>query len=162
MAAGKFQGADYLARAGEPRHPSELARHQCLLYLRGAAGQSWAFEKSGGRRASGASAASAARDAAPERVAVAVGGPLKANNSEVLREAALGGLGIALRPDFSAAEALSAGRLRRVLPGWLPRDFFGEHIYAIRPWSPQPPRAVQCLVDHLRQALGGGFLLPTW
>ncbi|MFO6420593.1 LysR family transcriptional regulator [Hylemonella sp. W303a] len=158
---------DYLARAGEPKHPAELARHQCLLYLRGAAGQSWAFEKSGGRRASGASAAlaalaaSAARDAAPERVAVAVGGPLKANNSEVLREAALGGLGIALLPDFSAAEALRAGRLRRVLPAWSPRDFFGERIYAIRPWSPQPPRAVQCLVDHLKETLGRGFALPV-
>ncbi|MGJ4749159.1 LysR substrate-binding domain-containing protein, partial [Leptospira sp. SA-E8] len=89
------------------------------------------------------------------------GGPIKANNSEVLREAALGGLGIALLPDFSAAEALAAGRLRRVLPAWQPRDFFGERIYAIRPWSPQPPRAVQCLVDHLRQALGSGFALPS-
>jgi DNA-binding transcriptional LysR family regulator len=149
---------DYLARAGEPRHPSELARHQCLLYLRGAAGQSWAFEKSSGRRASGASATG---DAGAERVAVAVGGPLKANNSEVLREAALGGLGIALLPDFSAVEALADGRLRRVLPGWSPRDFFGERVYAIRPWSPQPPRAVQCLVDHLKQALGSGFALPA-
>jgi DNA-binding transcriptional LysR family regulator len=143
---------DYLARAGEPRHPSELARHQCLLYLRGAAGQSWAFEKSTGRRVA---------DSNVERVAVAVSGPLKANNSEVLREAALGGLGIALLPDFSAAEALADGRLRRVLAGWLPRDFFGERIYAIRPWSPQPPRAVQCLVDHLKQVLGVGFTLPV-
>jgi DNA-binding transcriptional LysR family regulator len=142
---------DYLARAGEPRHPAELARHQCLLYLRGVAGQSWAFEKNMGRRAA---------DAEVDRVAVAVGGPLKANNSEVLREAVLGGLGIALLPDFSAAEALAAGRLRRVLPLWQPRDFFGERIYAIRPWSPRPPRAVQCLVDHLRRALGPGFKLP--
>ncbi|HWP13709.1 MAG TPA: LysR substrate-binding domain-containing protein, partial [Ramlibacter sp.] len=84
-------------------------------------------------------------------------GPLRANNSEVLREAVLGGLGIGLLPDFSAAAHLGPRQLVRVLPQWQPRGFFGERLYAIRPWSPQVPRAVQCLVDHLRQALAPGF-----
>lgn len=132
--------ADYLARHGSPVHPGELAGHPCLLYLRPGGGQqSWTFERGGGRRA--------------ERVAVRVDGPLRANNSEVLRTAVLGGLGLALLPDFSAADHLGAGQLVQVLPQWRPLGTFGDGIYAIRPWSPQVPRAVQCLVDHLKQAL---------
>ncbi|WP_119155495.1 LysR family transcriptional regulator [Caldimonas tepidiphila] len=135
--------AGYLRRRGVPRHPSELAAHDCLPYLRGGPAQ-WMFE----RGASGEE---------PERVSVAVGGPLRANNSEVLRDAVLSGLGVALLPDFSAAAALRAGRLRELLPDWRPVGFFGEGVYAMRPWSPQVPRAVQELVAHLRAALAAGF-----
>ncbi|HYF19888.1 MAG TPA: LysR family transcriptional regulator [Ramlibacter sp.] len=135
--------ADYLRRNGEPAHPSELAAHSCLLYLRGAGGQSWSFER--------------ATRKGPEQVIVPVQGPLKANNSEALREAVLGGLGIGLLPDFSAAAWLSPRQLVRVLPQWQARGFFGERIYAIRPWSPHVPRAVQCLVEHLRTSLKAGF-----
>jgi len=34
---------------------------------------------------------------------------------------------------------------------------FGEHLYALRPFSPQVPRAVQALVAYLRAALKDGF-----
>ena len=139
--------SDYLRRKGAPSHPSELASHQCLLYLRDGAGQSWSFEREGGRKNG-------------EQVIVPVNGPFRANNSEVLREAVLGGMGIGLLPDFSAAAHLGPRQLVRLLPQWQPRGFFGERLYAIRPWAPQVPRAVQCLVDHLRQAMAGGFQLP--
>jgi DNA-binding transcriptional LysR family regulator len=133
--------ADYLRRKGKPMHPSELASHPCLLYLRPGSGQSWTFERGGGRKT--------------ERVLVAVDGPLRANNSEALREAVLGGLGIGLLPDFSAAAHLGPRQLLPVLPEWRPVGFFGEGIYAIRPWSAHVPRAVQCFVDHLKATLGG-------
>lgn len=135
--------AAYLRRRGQPAHPSELGGHACLPYLREGAVQSWSFERGSGRKA--------------ERVVVAVDGPLRANNSEVLRAAVLGGLGIGLLPDFSAAGHLAPRELVVVLPGWRPLGFFGEGIYAIRPWAPQVPRAVQCLVDHLRAVFAGGF-----
>jgi DNA-binding transcriptional LysR family regulator len=72
-----------------------------------------------------------------------------------LREAALACLGIALLPDFSAQTALRAGKLVPVLPGWQPVGSFGEQLYAIRPFSPYVPRAVQALVAHLRAGFGG-------
>ncbi len=134
---------DYLRRHAPPAHPGELADHACLAYPRDTGSQAWSFERVVRRRT--------------ERVAVTVAGPLRANNSEVLRDAALAGLGIALLPDFSAAGPLSSGKLVAVLPAWRPLGFFGEGIYAMRPWTPRVPRAVQCLVDHLRQALAGGF-----
>lgn len=131
--------AAYLKRRGTPSHPSELASHDCLAYLRPGPAQ-WLFE-----------ASDKPRGREPQRVSVAVQGPLRANNSELLRDAVMSGLGIAQIPDFSAASAMRAGRLREVLPGWRPVGFFGDAIWAIRPWSATVPKAVQLLVAHLRE-----------
>ncbi len=143
--------ADYLARRGVPRHPSELAQHDGLLYLGGQRGQAqWTFARlpQGRRRLQ------------DERVGVNIQAKLRANNSEVLREALLAGLGIGLLPDFSvpAPEAL-AGRapLVPVLPDWQVQGFFGDRIYALRPWSPQVPAAVQALVAFLRESFQAGL-----
>lgn len=135
----------YLRRRGTPAEPQALAGHDCLHYPRPQETTAWRFERPGS-------------DGTTERVSVAVGGPFAANNSEALREAALAGLGIALLPDFSAQGALRAGKLLPVLPGWQPVGAFGEQLYAVRPYSPQVPRAVQALVGFLRAALvGWGF-----
>jgi len=99
----------------------------------------------------------ASRLRSKDRVTVPIAGALAANNSEALRDAALGGLGIALLPDFSAQAALQAGQLQVVLPGWTPVGSFAERIYAIRPYSAHVPRAVSVFVGHLRQALAPGF-----
>jgi len=138
--------AGYLRRKGMPEHPSQLADHDCLAYLRTGPAQ-WLFEQAERPRGS--------RER--ERVSVSVQGPLRANNSELLRDAVLAGLGVAQIPDFSVSAALQAGRLREVLPAWRPVGFFGDAIHVIRPWSRSTPRAVQALVDHLRAELAGGF-----
>jgi DNA-binding transcriptional LysR family regulator len=133
---------EYLQRRGTPEHPTDLARHDCLLYLRDGSAQSWsfAFEKAGSRKRG-------------ERVDVPVGGPFKANNSEVLRAAIVGGLGIGLLPDFSLLPDSSAesGSMVPVLPDWRPVGFFGDRIYAIRPGGVRASRAVECAIEHLRQ-----------
>jgi DNA-binding transcriptional LysR family regulator len=135
----------YLARRGMPEHPSELAEHECLLYLRDGGSPSWSFERR------------ERRGKAPERVSVPVRGPLRANNSEVLRDAAAAGMGVGLLPDFTAWSGAGPRELLPVLPQWRPVGFFGERLQAIRPWSPRTPRAVQCVIDHLRETLSRGF-----
>jgi DNA-binding transcriptional LysR family regulator len=129
---------EYLDRAGLPLHPADLANHACLVYLRGGPAQSWSFEKTLARRKS-------------ERVTVNVSGPFKANNSEVLREAIAGGLGIGLLPDFSAEPGNTKG-LAIVLPAWRPIGFFGDRIYAVRDGHARAPRTLQCMIDYLRRA----------
>jgi DNA-binding transcriptional LysR family regulator len=129
---------EYLKRRGMPQSPTDLVGHDCLLYLRDGPAQSWCFEKISARRRG-------------ERVSVAVVGPFKANNSEVLREAVRGGLGVGLLPDFSSAQELRAGTLVPVLPAWRPVGFFGERIYAVRPGGMRAPRTVHCAVEFLRQ-----------
>ena len=138
----------YLARRGVPTHPSELAAHDCLLYLGSHAG-SWTFVHS-------------AKKKSAEKVGVNISGSLKANNSEVLRDALQAGLGIGLLPDFSLPMlAKTKNQLVRVLPDWQVQGFFGERIYALRPWSAQVPKAVQCLVAHLRVSFAPGWQPST-
>lgn len=149
--------AGYLRRHGTPTHPGDLAEHHCLAYLRSGPAL-WMFERRAGSSEPKSKPKPALRsELETERTSVTVQGPLRANNSEVLRDAALAGSGIAQVPDFSAAAALRSKRLREVLPGWKPVGFFGDAIFAIRPWSPTTPRAVQLLVAHLRGALADGF-----
>ena len=137
--------AAYLKQRGTPVNPSDLSGHDCLLYLGGHAG-SWTFVRQGKRKAA-------------ERVGVNISGTLKANNSEVLRDALLAGLGIGLLPDFSIPQVTGKQPpLVQVLPEWQVQGFFGERIYALRPWSPQVPKAVACLVDHLRTDFAAGFM----
>jgi len=132
----------YLRRRGTPANPGDLAGHDCLHYLRPGDAPAWQL---------------APAEGGGQKVTVPVAGCFAANNSEALREAALAGLGIALLPDFSAQAALRAGKLVAVLPGWVPEGSFGDHLYAIRPYSPYVPRAVQALVGFLRDAMKGGF-----
>lgn len=158
----------YLARRGVPLHPSELASHDCLMYLQSSQVGNWNFVRHAAGKEQGKEPGKGKRKAAPtgaERVGVNVSGSLKANNSEVLRDALLAGLGIGLLPDFSLTADNAPGGsapLVEVLPDWQVQGFFGDHIYALRPWSSQVPKAVQCLVDHLRQSFGQNMGAPAW
>ena len=137
----------YLRRRGTPDTPAALSGHDCLHYPRAQDTPAWHFAD---RRAGGAGADG-------QRITVPVSGPLGANNSEALRDAAIAGLGIALLPDFSAQAALRAGKLVEVLPRWRPVGAFGEQLYAIRPYASHVPRAVAAFVAWLREALAAGF-----
>ena len=135
---------DYLQRRGAPADPQALAGHDCLGYRRAGGVLSWRFEPAGG----GA------------QVSVPIRGCFAANNSEALREAAIGGLGLAVLSDFTAQRALLDGLLVPVLPDWRPVGLFGDSLCAIRPYSPTVPKAVQVFVAWLRDALKEGFPLP--
>ncbi|HQC81261.1 MAG TPA: LysR family transcriptional regulator [Accumulibacter sp.] len=100
---------DYLRRRGEPRHPGDLAAHECLLYLPGQRG-GWSFEVDG------------------KTLLFPVSGRLRANNGEVLLDAAVRGLGIVAQPTFLCAAAVQAGAVRPIL-GDYPMPELG--IYAL-------------------------------
>jgi len=133
----------YLRRRGVPEAPADLGAHDCLHYPRAQDTPAWHFETR--------------KPSAAPRVTVPVSGPLAANNSEALRDAAIAGLGIALLPDFSAQSALQAGKLVEVLPKWQSVGAFGDRLYAIRPYATHVPRAVTAFVSWLRAELAAGF-----
>lgn len=143
---------EYLRRRGMPATPADLAAHDCLHYPRARDTPAWHFEPV-------RAAADDVVDPGPvaSRVTVPVSGPFAANNSEALRDAAIGGLGIALMPDFSAQEALQSGVLVEVLPQWQPVGAFGTQMYAIRPYATHVPRAIAVFVAWLRETLQPGF-----
>ncbi len=123
---------DYLARFGEPRHPDELARHQCLCYSL-AMRSSWPFVIDGEVRS------------------VAVSGGFCANNGEALQDAAVRGAGIVYQPTFLAAGALRDGRLKAILRDYPAPEF---HLYAAYPGNRFVPQRVRAFVEFLADKLG--------
>ncbi|MEO0421465.1 MAG: LysR substrate-binding domain-containing protein [Pseudomonadota bacterium] len=89
---------DFIAEYGEPQSLSALSALPCLHYGNLPTGNLWRLRREGASWED-----------------VRVNGVLCANNAEVLRDAALSGLGLALLPTFVASEELADGRLRAVL-----------------------------------------------
>jgi DNA-binding transcriptional LysR family regulator len=74
-------------------------------------------------------------------------GPLATNSSEVVREAVLGGVGIALRSTWDIGPELAAGALQRVLP-----EYEGSRnvaIHALYPSKQFLPAKVRLFIDFL-------------
>jgi len=82
-------------------------------------------------------------------VKVAVNSLLHANNGDVLREAAIAGMGVILQPDFLLEDALADGRLVRVLPEWEAAPIGIFAVYTSR--SHLAPK-VRSFIDHLVEA----------
>lgn len=127
----------YLARAGLPRTVAELERHLGIFYTnRGAA--DWRFQGVGG-------------------ALVVRGRPaLRVNNGDVMRDAAIAGLGLALLPTFAIADARRSGALRVVE---LEAEPEGEFIFIAHPDGRRASAKLRALADHLRNAFGDP---PYW
>ena len=76
---------------------------------------------------------------------------VRTNSSEMVRELALGGVGIALRSLWDVGDDLASGRLVRVLPEWEGSADVG--IYAVHLRSPAVPAAVTAFIDFLRDTI---------
>lgn len=122
----------YLARAGMPQTPADLSGHACLLYSLTEGGAEWRF----------------ASPAGP--VIVPVTGPIKADNGDIIRLAAIGGAGIAMQPGFIVDDDIAAGRLVRVLPGWQSAEL---GVYAVYPSRKHLSAKVRTFVDFIAAAL---------
>ena len=133
-----FASPDYLARHGEPRHPSELIHHECLGYTGAPSPQSWEFLIDG------------------EAKNFPVRSRLQANNGDVLMQAAICGFGLAYEPTFIGADALAAGQVRQILSEF-PIPELG--IHAVLPGNRHVPHRVRVLMDFLVERLGGS---PPW
>ncbi|QJI28885.1 LysR family transcriptional regulator [Pseudomonas sp. ADAK18] len=125
---------DYLAAYGAPLTPEDLAHHQCLPYGHGRQVQ-WRFQAKG------------------KPLTLNVSGRMRVNNGELLRDAAVAGLGITYLPTFIVAQALEQGQLVRVLEDFAPEPLTLSAVY---PQHRQSSRPVQALVEYLRESLAGG------
>ncbi len=120
----------YLAAAGEPTLPAELAEHQCLHYGYQATGIQWRLNGPEGE------------------ASVAVNCAMWSNNGEVLAAAACRGRGIALLPTFIVGRSLQAGELRSLMPDYQPADLTLCALYPRhRHLSSKVRLFVDCLVD---------------
>ena len=115
----------YAQERGLPKIVGELSSYDCIDYANVHANRFWRF-------------VSAASQNKPR--AAITRSRIVANNGEVMRDAAIAGLGLAILPLFIAAEALRAGRLIRVLPN---ENFVARHDLRGLSADPAPagPRA---------------------
>lgn len=99
----------YIGRCGKPGVPGDLDRHNCLTFRSQEGQPIWRFLR--GR----------------ELCEVRVSGNLQAEYGDVLRKAALAGLGIVLLPTWTIAEDLEAGRLVGMLLDYQASPFGFDH-----------------------------------
>lgn len=76
---------------------------------------------------------------------------IRTNSSEIVRELALTGSGIALRSLWDIAEALDAGKLIRILPAFEGSNDVG--IFAVWPQAEITPAAVKLFAAYMQQKL---------
>jgi DNA-binding transcriptional LysR family regulator len=95
---------DYLAAHGEPSAPPDLERFRCIVHDSGPGSARWRFNGPGG----------------PHEIEVV--GALTATTSNVVRQSALAGHGIALLSEPLVHEDIRGGRLLRLLPEY-PSEF---------------------------------------
>ena len=129
----------YLRSQGTPADIQELGRRACLHYGNLASGNTWLLENADGQQHS-----------------IRVNGVLCCNNAEVLREAAVAGLGIALLPTFIAGPELQAGRLVAVLPEYQPPRITLSLLY---PPNRHLAARVSVFVKFMQARFGDK---PTW
>lgn len=118
----------YLDVSGAAEHPAALARHACLTLNPSVAGDEYLFEGPDGQ------------------TRVRPASVLLANNTEMLRQFALQGLGIAILPSYLVDKDLARGALVRLLPEYqlAPID-----IHVVYPSRRYMPAKLRTFIDHL-------------
>lgn len=120
---------DYLLRHGVPQHPDELAQHDCLIYTLINQPHLWEYQGPDGQ---------------PGKVRIK--GSLRANNGDILTDAAVHGMGITRQPEFLLQQALESGQLQTILDDyrWSCLD-----VSAVYPVRRHVPGKVRVFVDYL-------------
>jgi DNA-binding transcriptional LysR family regulator len=130
----------YLAKAGTPQHPADLAGHACIIDTNFSEPALWAFsEPAGGARQT-----------------VAVRGRLHLSSADACAQAAVQGFGIVRSPSFIAGPHIASGSLQPVLVAF--EDVaFGIHV--VYPPTRHLASKVRVLVDFLVSRFKG---TPPW
>jgi len=123
----------YLKRHGTPRHPAELASHNCLGFMSWGKDYAWSFTQG-------------------EQVKqVPVRGSFVSNNGQALLTAALSGMGVVVQADVLLDAAIASGQLVQLMPEWrLP----GRPIHLIRTRDARPTAKLRTFIDFLVVRLG--------
>lgn len=119
----------YLAEHGAPTSISQLASRNCLTYSY-FNNSEWHFDSEQGRQS------------------VRVSGNLNSNDTKLLLQSSLDGLGISMQPKLSALPFVTSGELTAVLTEHKPQTFGVYGIYQSREYMAQ---ALRCFIDELAE-----------
>jgi DNA-binding transcriptional LysR family regulator len=123
----------YLEQHGIPKHPNDLADHQCLIFTMLTDPVDWTFRGSDGGD-----------------ITVRVKGCVRSDNADVVLQAALAGGGLVLAPTWQVRPHVGTGGLVPVLRGF---EQPAAPIHAVYPHARLLSAKVRSFVD---------FLLETW
>jgi DNA-binding transcriptional LysR family regulator len=124
----------YLRRAGTPRHPSDLVRHECLSLSSDASQtRGWAFTVDG------------------QVTHLRPSGRLDCSDGQVLHDWCLQGLGIAWRSTWEVEREVGEGRLVSVLDEFAAPS---NGVYAVFAQRKHLPLRVRLWIDFLKHSYG--------
>ena len=124
----------YLQRAGVPKTPADLMRHDCLTLSSDASQtRGWAFRVDG------------------ELTHLRPAGPLDCSDGQVLHEWCLAGLGLAWRSTWEVEQDLTAGRLQVVLDDYAAPS---NGIFAVFAQRKHLPLRVRLWIDFIKHSYG--------
>lgn len=124
----------YLAVAGVPESPGDLARHSIIRGPAGSISDAWSFKKDG------------------RTMSLRVEARITASVDEGATSAALAGIGILSTRSLGCRPELASGALVRVLPDWK-MDF--AEVHAVFPAGRAARPSARAFVDHLAKGLAG-------
>jgi DNA-binding transcriptional LysR family regulator len=124
----------YLARAGVPQTPADLARHEAIPH----GDQVWTFRHDG------------------KLITHRPRGRFTADSGQAELAGVVAGLGIAMMPTFLAGPAIDRGELEVLLPGY---EIPEAGMYVVRPPPPEPmPNKIKVLTEAMLASFGS----PGW
>lgn len=121
-----FSAPSYFAKHGRPRHPDDLARHQCVVRTSAREGSAWPFKIDGRIRT------------------VKVGGRFRTSGAQSANEAAVQGLGIANAPLWQVRPLVDRGAVELILTRFEPPPI---PIHAVWPATRVLPAKTQLFVE---------------
>ncbi len=130
----------YLEKYGTPLVPQDIERqrHVCLRYSYASSPDVWSFVKAG------------------KTHTVKLNGSISANNGDILREAAVGGMGLVLQPSFIVGNDIRDKKLVHLMPDYVPPASMIQAVYASRQHL---SAKVRTFVDYLIEQFGDE---PCW
>ncbi|MEH6444995.1 MAG: LysR substrate-binding domain-containing protein [Oceanospirillaceae bacterium] len=132
---------DYLAKHGTPKQVTDLANHNCLVFIHSVNTDTWTLK----------------HDA--QSVTVKVAGDLRANNSLIIRASALQDRGIANLAGFVIEDYAKSGELVRVFPEHQPEQL---SVFAVYPERKFTPLKVSLFIDFLQTWLNENHEANPW
>lgn len=120
----------FIEKYGEPQTPEDLHRYPAILFNKHSNTSEWRYTDPNGQKGS-----------------ATLKNVMSANTAEMMLEACLEGIGIAMLPIFAAAEPLSQGKLLHILPNYETRPELS--IHAVFPQNRYLSTKTRLFVDWL-------------
>lgn len=132
----------YFKENGKPSAPHDLSNHNCLAFNYASGEQTWKFSNS------------------TDMQEVKIHGSFRANNSEMLLEAAVNSIGIILMPSWLVSNDVKSGNLETVLNDWN-SSIGGENEMISMVYLPnrRGSKKVRAFISYLNDRIGSP---PYW